>query len=105
MDAQLDPQAQALLEQMAMAAAVSDRVSPEEKLIAARESHRAVIPLAGEPEPVRNVYERQIPDSAGSIPVRIYAPNADQAPVLIYFHGGSFMSGDLDAHALTRFSK
>lgn len=98
MDAQLDPQAQALLEQMAMAADVSDRVSPEEKLIAARESHRAVIPLAGEPEPVRNVYERQIPSESGNIPVRIYAPNADQAPVLIYFHGGSFMSGDLDTH-------
>ena len=98
MDAQLDPQAQALLEQMAIAAAVSDRVSPEEKLIAARESHRAVIPLAGEPEPVRNVYERQIPSESGSIPVRIYAPNADQAPVLVYFHGGSFMSGDLDTH-------
>lgn len=98
MDAQLDPQAQALLEQMAMAAAVSDRLSPEEKLIAARESHRAVIPLGGEPEPVRNVYERQIPSESGNIPVRIYAPNADQAPVLVYFHGGSFMSGDLDTH-------
>jgi acetyl esterase len=98
MDAQLDPQAQALLEQMASAGSVSDRVSPEAKLIAARESHRAVIPLAGEPEPVRNVYERQIPTESGRIPVRIYAPNADQAPVLIYFHGGSFMSGDLDTH-------
>ncbi len=99
MDAQLAPQAQALLEQMnTMAAAGSDRLSPEEKLIAARESHRAVIPLAGEPEPVRNIYERQIPTESGSIPVRIYAPKADQAPVLIYFHGGSFMSGDLDTH-------
>lgn len=98
MDAQLDPQAQALLEQMAMATDVSDHLSPEEKLIAAREGHRAVIPLAGEPEPVRNIYERQIPSESGSIPVRIYAPNADQAPVLVYFHGGSFMSGDLDTH-------
>lgn len=98
MDAQLDPQAQALLEQMAITAAASDRLSPEEKLIAARESHRAVIPLAGEPEPIRNVYERQIPSESGSIPVRIYAPNEDQAPVLVYFHGGSFMSGDLDTH-------
>lgn len=98
MDVQLDPQAQALLEQMVSAGSVSDRLSPEEKLIAARESHRAVIPLAGEPEPVRNIYERQIPSESGSIPVRIYAPKADQAPVLIYFHGGSFMSGDLDTH-------
>lgn len=100
MDAQLHPQAQALLEQMAMAAvAASDRLSPEEKLIAAREGHRAVIPLAGEPEPVHNIYERQIPSESGSIPVRIYAPNSDnQAPVLVYFHGGSFMSGDFDTH-------
>lgn len=79
MDAQLDPQAQALLEQMAMAADISDRVSPEEKLIAARESHRAVIPLAGEPEPVRNIYERHIPSESGNIPVRIYAPNEDSS--------------------------
>ncbi len=40
-----------------------------------------------------------IPGPTGEIPVRLYAPEADgPLPVLVYFHGGGFVIGDLDTH-------
>ena len=45
------------------------------------------------------VADRIVPGPAGGIPVRVYAPKADgPLPVLVYFHGGSFVTGDLDTH-------
>jgi acetyl esterase len=36
---------------------------------------------------------------AGSVPVRVYRPEADgPAPTIVYFHGGGFVIGDLDTH-------
>jgi acetyl esterase len=38
---------------------------------------------------------------AGDIPIRLYAPigaDAPSLPSLIYFHGGGWVSGDLDSH-------
>ena len=32
----------------------------------------------------------------GSVPVRIYRPRATPAPVLVYFHGGGFVTGGLE---------
>ena len=34
------------------------------------------------------------------IPVRLYAPNADSLPVLLYFHGGGFTVGSIATHDL-----
>ena len=43
------------------------------------------------------VEERQIPGPVGSIPVRIYTPpGVGNLPVLVYFHGGGFIAGDLN---------
>lgn len=99
----LDPQAQALLEQMntmQAQAAQGDRIlSPAQALVTGREGYRASIPLAGEPEPIKSVYERQILGSTGNILVRVYKPNEDNnAPILVYFHGGGFIVGDLHTH-------
>jgi acetyl esterase len=36
---------------------------------------------------------------AGSIPVRVYRPEADApVPTVVFFHGGGFIIGDLDTH-------
>lgn len=44
-----------------------------------------------------SVADRTIPGPAGEIPVRIYTPEgSDPFPIIIYFHGGGFVVGDLD---------
>jgi acetyl esterase len=35
---------------------------------------------------------------AGSVPVRVYRPTENPAPLLCYLHGAGFVAGDLDSH-------
>lgn len=51
--------------------------------------------------PIGAVEDRSIPGPGGDIPVRIYTPvdaAAGPLPVLVYFHGGGWVVGDLDSH-------
>ncbi len=49
--------------------------------------------------PVHEVTDRTIPGSAGAIPVRVYRPSAQAAlPALLWFHGGGWVTGNLDTH-------
>jgi acetyl esterase len=92
----LDPQARALLDQMA-----SMGMPPFEKLPVpeARASIAALAAASGEPETVDRVDNRTVPGPAGEIPVRVYAPAGQQPlPVLVYFHGGGWVIGNLDTH-------
>ena len=52
---------------------------------------------AGAPEPVR-VEDRTVPGPDGDIPIRIYASAGDNLPVVMYFHGGGWVLGDIDSH-------
>jgi acetyl esterase len=56
-----------------------------------------IIPLAGEPEPITRVEDYRIPGPGNhQIPVRVYHPaTAPSPPVIVYFHGGGWISGDL----------
>ena len=47
------------------------------------------------PEPVAEVRDATIP---GDIPVRIYRPDGEDLPILVYAHGGGFVFCDLDSH-------
>ena len=50
---------------------------------------------------IGKVEDREIPGPNGAIPVRIYTPVAagsDALPVLVYYHGGGWVIGDLDTH-------
>ncbi|GHO90553.1 acetylhydrolase [Reticulibacter mediterranei] len=91
----LDPQAQALLTAAAGAPPLNT-LSPA----AARQFMReSLIPLGGEPEPVHMVEDREVSGPQGTIPVRIYTPEGQGPfPVLIFFHGGGWVIGDLDTH-------
>ena len=95
----LDPQAKALLEQMA--------ANPDApRLIdlppaGGREMYRAMAAML-DPQgvPIGKVEDRAIPGPAGDIPVRVYTPVAagGTGPALVYYHGGGWVIGDLETH-------
>ncbi|QLL05690.1 alpha/beta hydrolase [Mycobacterium vicinigordonae] len=51
-----------------------------------------------EPEPVYQVRDDVVPGPRSDIPVRVYRPDGDDLPVLVYAHGGGFVFCDLDSH-------
>jgi acetyl esterase len=56
----------------------------------------------GEPPRSSNVKARDTLLPGGAIPVRVHSPAESESkllPGLIYFHGGGWLSGDLDSHA------
>lgn len=92
----LHPQVEALLTQMAE----QGMPSPESMTVA---QNRAMIgelaDLAGEPEQVDRVTDTTAPGPDGDIPIRVYAPQAQgPLPVLVYYHGGGWVIGDIDSH-------
>lgn len=61
-----------------------------------REMYRAMRPL-NEALPVGSVEDRTITTDAADIPVRIYRPEGDGPfPIVMNFHGGGWVIGDLD---------
>lgn len=89
----LDPQVQVVLENMK-----KQGVPPLHTLSV--ESARTVnlSSMAAQPEEVWKVDNRKILGPAGHIPVRVYRPQSKYPlPVLIYYHGGGWVVGDLDA--------
>jgi acetyl esterase len=51
----------------------------------------------GEPEDVFVVEDVTIPGPAGSIAARVYTPSIEKdLPMLVYYHGGGFVAGNLD---------
>jgi acetyl esterase len=55
--------------------------------------------LKARPPVLPSVFDRKVPASAGSIPVRIYTPGTKSVyPVVVYFHGGGWCMGDLETH-------
>jgi acetyl esterase len=91
----LDPQTQLVLAQLAAAGA-----PPLETLTPERARIAFSLPQ-GETEPVGRVEDRTIPGPASDIPVRVYYPKESQAnnnPVLVYFHGGGWVVGNIETH-------
>lgn len=93
---QLDPQAKALLQQMAQMNLPPFNTLPPAQ---AREQMKGMAALCSSPEAVANVENLTIPGPEGKIPVRIYTPGGDSPfPILVFFHGGGFVLCDLDTH-------
>ncbi|RZT83671.1 acetyl esterase [Pseudonocardia sediminis] len=90
----LDAQAQTLLAAME---AQGMKDFSEMEVAEAREAALAFIGLEGEPEDVADVADHTVPGPAGDIPVRVYRPAGDGPhPVLVYFHGGGWVIGDIE---------
>lgn len=92
----LHPQARALIDLMAeRGVPPTHTLSPADARNFYRERRTFTQP---EPPQVAEVRELQ----AGTIPLRLYRPAGSQAaamlPVLVYYHGGGWVIGDLDTH-------
>ena len=65
----------------------------------ARANMRTLTALRTGAEELPRVENRTIPGPHGDIPVRIFAASTQpNLPILVYFHGGGWVLGDLDTH-------
>ncbi|MBM3140285.1 MAG: alpha/beta hydrolase [Chloroflexi bacterium] len=87
----LDPKAQQFLDVLAAAPPMHTLSAPEARAMST--ARRDAIPPGPD---VHRVEDRKIP-GAGEIPVRIYWPSAERGlPVLVWYHGGGWVIGDLE---------
>lgn len=61
---------------------------------------REVLSVQGPPTPVGAVRDLQVDGSDGPLDARLYVPSdaPDDAPLLVFYHGGGYTLGDLDTH-------
>lgn len=93
----VNPQAQVVLDQLA---ALDTPPIHLQEPQAVREANRLppVIPGAD----MAAVEDRAVPGPAGDIPVRVYrAVEGDSLPLLVWYHGGGWVIGDLDTADVT----
>lgn len=93
----LHPQVEGLLNQMVAAGGKPTNAMTPEECRAVFDGIFASLPpsqamLAG-------VADRNVPGPAGQIKTRVYTPEGKGPfPVLVFFHGGGFVLGDLESH-------
>jgi acetyl esterase len=95
----LDPIVKGFLDQMAMVPGPKMFELPAPQ---GREMFAGMMQMIGpQGVPIGKVENLNAPGPHGDIPLRVYTPvaaGADALPVLIYFHGGGFVIGDLETH-------
>jgi acetyl esterase len=95
----LNPQARALLDQMAAQGGPKLHEMPVAEARAQALTIGQALAIQG--APIGRTEDRTIPGPAGDIPLRLYTPIAAGGaalPALVYFHGGGFVIGDIDSH-------
>ena len=92
----LDPQARAFLDQIA-AAGVRD--VPDLSVREARAQMELGAVMTGRPPAVARVEDHRAAGAAGTVRVRLTAPEGvGPLPVLVYFHGGGWSVGSIASH-------
>src|SRR5437016_13109431 len=90
----LHASAKAFLDQRA---AMGVRPVQELSVEEARAQAIRVARAAGPGDPVARTEDLTIPGPLGTIPIRLYTPvDKSSLPVLVYFHGGGWVVGNLD---------
>ncbi len=74
----------------------SATVTPDEK----RTAYRSAADRSGSPPKLAAVTDYAVNGPTNDVPVRIYQPDVkgQPMPLVVYLHGGGFVSGDLDSH-------
>jgi acetyl esterase len=89
----VDPQVQAVLDQLAALGA------PPLHTLSVEDARAAMLMPAGELRAVGSIEDREIAGPAGKIPIRIYIPEGKGPfPVLVFFHGGGWVIGNIESH-------
>lgn len=96
MSSELNPQAQEFLERMAEKGGLPSHAL---SVGGARESLNQLL-ITDDSEPVGEVQDLTVPGlGEEAVPIRIYTPDGDGPfPVLVYFHGGGWVKGNLETH-------
>jgi acetyl esterase len=91
----LDPIVKMMLDQMA---AMNAPKLGEQSVEEARAGYK-LMRSPNAPEAVARVEEITVAGADGDIPARMYAPESGEPlPVLVFYHGGGWVIGDLDTH-------
>ncbi len=91
----VDPQLQVLLNQLANPSAPPISSLTVEEMRQNRDQMSIVNP---NPPPLHSIVDHTLPGPLGEIPVRIYTPTGEGPfPVLLFFHGGGFVVGSIEA--------
>jgi acetyl esterase len=92
----LDPQAQQVVDAMA---ALNLKPVEDSTPAEAREAMRARTAALGPFDEVAKIADHRVPVDGGEIAVRVYSPSgAGPHPVLVFYHGGGWVIGDLYTH-------
>ncbi|XJZ28876.1 alpha/beta hydrolase [Bacillota bacterium Lsc_1132] len=92
----LHPQVQSLLEKLNSRAAPSMEEQPVSE---ARTAFAKMCRMLSKPKQIAKVEDRKISGFQNELTIRIYTPEQPKPlPVLVYFHGGGWVIGDLDTH-------
>src|SRR5688500_9419585 len=70
-------------------------------LAEARAMYQAMAFVAeADPQPMATIRDLTCPGPAGAIPLRLYDAREarEPGPVVMFYHGGGFVIGDLDSH-------
>ena len=92
----LDPQVKIILEEDAA------RNLPAYHELSPLAARKQMLDLSAPVDPLltaERVVDQRIPGPGGEIPIRLYYPKGDPPfAVVVYFHGGGWVIGDLDSH-------
>ncbi|WP_018656186.1 alpha/beta hydrolase [Actinomadura flavalba] len=93
----LDPQTERYVEQLRGFTAMAEHGGAQPSIHELREQLDLVFPV--ERRDLPRVEDLRVPGTGGEIPVRLYRPEPDGAPlpVLVYLHGGGWVVGGIEA--------